>query len=50
MNFEIHLISNQVVFLCMELKAKTKIETSWEQKELLRWNEKHFSSFLKGFR
>ena len=22
---------------------------SWERKELLRWNKKHFSSFLKGF-
>ena len=22
---------------------------SWERKELLRWNNKHFSSFLKGF-
>ena len=30
-------------------KVKTKIEISWEWKELLRWNKKHFLSFLKGF-
>ena len=28
----------------------TKIWKSWEQKELLTWNKKHFSSFLKDFR
>ena len=31
-------------------KVQTKIYISWEQKELLRWNEKHFSSFVKDFR
>ena len=30
-------------------KVKTKIQISWEQKELLRWSKKHFSSFFKGF-
>ena len=27
----------------------TKIWISWEQKELFRWNRKHFSQFLKGY-
>ena len=27
----------------------TKIWISWEQKELFRWNQKHFSWFLKGY-
>ena len=40
--------SNQNVFLYDE-EVKAKIWISWEQKELLRWNEKHFSSFLMGF-
>ena len=26
-----------------------KIEMLWEEKEVLRWNKKHFSSFSKGF-
>ena len=42
-------LSNQAVFL-HDQKFKTKIQISWEQKELLRWNKKYFSSFLKGFR
>ena len=29
-------------------KVKTKIKISWEQNKPLRWNKKHFSSFLKG--
>ena len=29
---------------------KTKIWISWEQKELLRLNKKHFSWFLKGYK
>ena len=45
--FEISLIY-QVVLL-HDQKLKTKIWVSWEQKELLRWNEKCFSSFLKVF-
>ena len=31
-------------------KFKTKIQISWEQKEPLRWNKKHFSSFSKDFK
>ena len=30
-------------------KSQDKIQMSWEQVELLRWNKRHFSSFLKGF-
>ena len=41
-------ISDQAVFIHAQ-KLKTKTETSWEWNELLRWNKKHFSSFLKGF-
>ena len=36
-------------FFLNEQKAKPKNWISWEQKELLRWNNKHFSSFLKSF-
>ena len=41
-------LSDQAVLL-HDQKFKTKIQTSWERKELLRWNKKYFSSFLKGF-
>ena len=34
-NFEINLMSGRFFI--------------WEEKQLLRWNKKHFSSFLKGF-
>ena len=47
-NFGINLTSNQAIFL-YDRKAKTKIEISWERKELLRWYKKHFSLFLKAF-
>ena len=48
-NFEINLnLSNQAIFL-HDQKVKTKNEISWERKELLRWNKKHFPSFLRGF-
>ena len=36
---------NQDVFL-HDQKFKLKPEISWEWKEYLRWNKKHFSSFL----
>ena len=39
---------NQAVSI-QDQKVKTKTWISWEWKELLRWNKKHFSSFLKGF-
>ena len=50
-NFEVSLISVIMSFLYMTKKSRQKYEIwiSWEQKELLRWNEKHFPSFLKGF-
>ena len=34
-------------FFLRDLKVKTKISIICEQKEFLRWNKKHFSSFLK---
>ena len=36
-------------FFLHDHKVKTKLWISWVQKELLRWNKKHFSSLLKGF-
>ena len=39
-------IFNQAVFLP---KSQDKILNIWEQKELLRWNKKHFSLLLKTF-
>ena len=30
-------------------KVQTKLWISWERKKLLKWNKKHFSSFLKDF-
>ena len=30
-------------------KESRQISISWERKEFLRWNKKHFSLFLKGF-
>ena len=39
---------NQAVSM-LDQKIKTKTSISWEQKELLSWNKKQFSSFLKGF-
>ena len=36
-------------FSCMTKKSWQKLILSWKWKELLRWKEKHFSSFLKGF-
>ena len=36
-------------FLMHDQKVKTKTYLSWEWKELLRWNKKHFSSVLKDF-
>ena len=48
-SFEINLIFLIKPFLPDDRKVKTKIQIFWEQKELLRWNEKHFPSILKGF-
>ena len=41
-------LSYQAVFL-HDQKFRTKIKISQERKELLRWNKKNFSSFLKEF-
>ena len=47
-NFEINLIFQIRSFFLHDQKVKTKIQTSWEWKELLRWGKNHFS-FLQGF-
>ena len=49
MDFEINLIFLIEPFFLHEQKDMKKNWISWERKELLRWNKKHFSSFLKGF-
>ena len=49
MNFEINLIFLIKPFFLHKQKIVTKTKISWERKELLRWNKKHFSSLLKGF-
>ena len=40
-----HYFSDQAISPTWQQKVKTKTQISWEQKELLRWNKKHFSSF-----
>ena len=49
MNFELNLIFLIKPFFQLDQKVKTKIQISWERKELLRWNKKDFSSLSKGF-
>ena len=48
-NFKINLVFLIKTFFLLNQKVKTRILTSWERKELLKRNKKHFSSFLKGF-
>ena len=38
-----------IVITNIPRRHNTKSWISWEQKELLRWNKKYFSSFLKSF-
>ena len=47
MNFEVNLIFLIKQFFLHDQKVVTKTKISWERKELLRWNKKHFSSILK---
>ena len=47
MDFEINLIHPIELFFLHDQKVMSKIP--WEWKELLRWNKKHLSSFLKDF-
>ena len=49
MNFEFNLFFPIKAFFLFDQNVVTKTEISWEWKELLKWNKKHFSSFLKGF-
>ena len=48
-NFEINLIFLFKPFSYMTKKSQGKNLQIWEQKELSKWSEKHFSSFLKAF-
>ena len=50
MNFEINLISLTKPFFQHYQKVMGKTLISWEWKNLLRWNKKHYPSFLKGFK
>ena len=43
MNFEVKLIFLIKPFSLRDQKVVTKTYMSWEQKQLLRWNKKHFS-------
>ena len=36
------------LFSIIDQKFRSKIEISWERKELLKWNKKHFSAFLRN--
>ena len=49
MDFETNFIFLIEPFFLHDQKVMTKTLICWERKELLRWNTKHFSSFLKGF-
>ena len=49
MNFQINLIFLIKPFFLLDQKVMIKTYISWERKELLRWNDKHSISFLKGF-
>ena len=49
MKFETNLIFLIKPFCYIIEKATTKTLISWEGKELLKWNKKHFSSFLTNF-
>ena len=49
MDFEINLIFLIESFFLHDQKVMTKILISWEWKELLKWDKKHFLSILKGF-
>ena len=48
-NFGFKLIFLMKLFLLYDQNVKTKILISWERKEHLRWNKKHFSSILKDY-
>ena len=48
MNFEINIFLIKPFFQHGQ-KVMGKTLISWEQQNLLRWNKKHDSSFLKGF-
>ena len=49
MDFEINLAFLIEPFFLHDQKFMTKTLISWEPKELLRWNKKHFSSFERAF-
>ena len=51
--FANQVVTSKILKLTLSLLSSRfytwPISISWERKELLRWNKKHFSSFLKGF-
>ena len=49
MDFEINLIFLIKPFCYMTKKSRQKFKYLENEKSFLRWNKKHFSSFLKGF-
>ena len=48
-HFEINLSFTIKSFSYMTKNFRRKMKISWEWKELLTWNKKHFSSLLKSF-
>ena len=48
-NFKTNLTFLIKPFLYMTKNARQKLKISWERKELLRWNKKHFLLFLSNF-
>ena len=48
-SFEINLAFLIEQFFLHDQKVKTRVEKSWERKELSRGIKKYFSSFLKSF-
>ena len=48
-NFDVNLIFLIKPFFLHDQKVMTKTQVFWERKKLLRWNKKHFSSFIRAF-
>ena len=49
LNFEMNLVFLTKPFFLHDQKVMIKISIPWERKELLRWNKKHSSSYVKVF-
>ena len=48
LNFEINLIFLIKPFFLHAQKLKIKVSITWERKEFLRWNKKHFQHFWRA--